>query len=247
MNSKENGNRSIDVKLNKIDYAVLLGKGIFGVAPYVGTLIAEMIGTFIPNQRIDRLIDFVKMLENKIDKLDEEYIKVQFKNPRFVDIVEDAFWQAARSLTEERKEYIASFIKNSLSEKNVEYIQKKNLLTILGELNDIEILILKSKTFHVGEKGEEEFWKRHENVLIPPPAYIDTPIKNEDLNKSIFLKSYTNHLVRIGLLEIRFKKLKKGEIPEFDENTGMIKAQGYSVTSLGYLLLKSIDLVSEEK
>jgi hypothetical protein len=44
----------------------------------------------------------------------------------------------------------------------------------------------------------------------------------------------------LGLLKIRFNKPNKGEVPEFDEHTGMIKAQGYDITSLGELFLRSI-------
>jgi len=45
----------------------------------------------------------------------------------------------------------------------------------------------------------------------------------------------------MGLLKARFKKPKRGELPAFDDKTGMIKAQGYEITGLGRLLLRSID------
>ena len=44
-----------------------------------------------------------------------------------------------------------------------------------------------------------------------------------------------------GCSEFRFKKPKRGELPEFDEKTGMVKVGGYEITSLGRLLLRSID------
>jgi hypothetical protein len=36
-------------------------------------------------------------------------------------------------------------------------------------------------------------------------------------------------------------RLTKGELPDFDERTGRIKANGYKVTALGKLLLRLID------
>jgi hypothetical protein len=45
----------------------------------------------------------------------------------------------------------------------------------------------------------------------------------------------------LGLLRRRFKTFKKGEVPEYDDKTGMIKAVGHEITPLGRLLLKSID------
>jgi hypothetical protein len=35
--------------------------------------------------------------------------------------------------------------------------------------------------------------------------------------------------------------------PEFDEKTGMIKASGYEITSLGKLFLKYIDILGKEE
>jgi len=47
--------------------------------------------------------------------------------------------------------------------------------------------------------------------------------------------------VRLGLLKPRFKNVKKGSLPVFDEKTGMMKASGHSITRLGRMLLKYID------
>jgi hypothetical protein len=54
-------------------------------------------------------------------------------------------------------------------------------------------------------------------------------------------RSFKAHLVRLGLLKIIFQKPKKGELPEFDEKTGMIKAKRHGITSLGRLLIRRID------
>jgi hypothetical protein len=48
-------------------------------------------------------------------------------------------------------------------------------------------------------------------------------------------------LVELGLLDLEYKRIAKGQSPEFDERTGRIKATGYKVTSLGKLLIRSIE------
>jgi hypothetical protein len=45
---------------------------------------------------------------------------------------------------------------------------------------------------------------------------------------------------------ITYRKSKKGDMPEFDEKTGMVKASGNSITHLGRLLLRSIDLATAD-
>lgn len=221
------------------DIAAIIGKGLLGAIPIVGPLAAEIIGNLIPNQRIDRLESLLKILESKFNEEDKQKINENIFDPNTVDLIEDGFVQATRALSEDRKDYIASLLKNSLTNKDLKYIEYKRLLSILGELNDLEVLILKSFTLLHGEEGSDEFWKKHEKALDEPIAYLGEP--QEVWDKYEIYKTHKEHLVRLGLLRIRFKKPNKGEMPDFDEHTGMIKAQGYDITSLGELLLRSID------
>lgn len=221
------------------DIAAIIGKGLFGAIPFVGPLAAEIVGAIIPNQRIDRIESLLRLLESKISEEDKEKVKQRVVSPESVDLIEDGFVQASRALSEERKEYIASLLKNSLTDDQLKHIEYKRLLSILGELNDLEVLILKSLTFLYSEEGSNEFWGKHEKALDEPIAYLGSP--QEEWDKFEIYKTHKEHLVRLGLLKIRFKKPNKGEVPEFDEHTGMIKAQGYDITSLGELFLRSID------
>lgn len=223
----------------RTDIAAIIGKGLLGAIPFVGPLAAEIVGSIIPNQRIDRIETLLRLLETKISEEDKEKVKQRIVSPESVDLIEDGFIQASRALSEERKEYIASLLKNSLTDDQLKHVEHKRLLSILGELNDLEVLILKSLTFLHGEEGSNEFWAKHEKALDEPIAYLGGP--QEEWDKSEIYKTHKDHLVRLGLLKIRFKKPNKGEVPEFDEHTGMIKAQGYDITSLGELFLRSIE------
>ncbi|NCC61473.1 MAG: hypothetical protein EOM12_11140, partial [Verrucomicrobiae bacterium] len=207
--------------------------------PFVGPLIAEIAGAIIPNQRIDRIESLLQFLYSKIPEEDRQKVKQRITSKESVDLIEDGFIQASRALSEERKEYIASLLKNSLTDDDLKYIEYKRLLYLLGELNDLEILILKSQTMLYGLPEHEDFWAAHEGTLTPPPAHIGST--QEEIDKHTIFQTHKLHLANLGLLKIKFKKYKKGETPEFDEKTGMIKAQGYEITSLGKLLLRSID------
>ncbi|MEZ4615392.1 MAG: hypothetical protein R2867_07745 [Caldilineaceae bacterium] len=55
----------------------------------------------------------------------------------------------------------------------------------------------------------------------------------EQVDQATVHKGYRQH--QLDLLRPRFKRPKKNEIPEFDENTGMMKASGYELTALGRL------------
>ena len=221
------------------DIATIIGKGLLGAIPFIGPLAAEIVGAVIPNQRIDRIESLLKLLESKIPEEDRRKVEERVISPESVDLIEDSFIQASRALSEERKEYIASLLKNSLTDDDLKHIEYKRLLSILGELNDLEVLILKSQTLHRGQPEHSEFWEAHEGALTPPLAHMGST--QEEIDKHTIYQTHKLHLANLGLFKARFKKLKRGEFPEFDDKTGMVKAQGYDITGLGRLLLRSID------
>jgi hypothetical protein len=143
-----------------------------------------------------------------------------------------------RALTPERLEYIASLMKNSLSEEDTKVIQQKKLMSLLGDLNDIEVILLRSYAKH--PSSDKEFQEKHREILTPRPAYMGA--SEEALEEATMFESYREHLARLGLVQNHFVKPNKGELPEFDQQTGMIKASYRSLTPLGGILLAYIDL-----
>jgi hypothetical protein len=53
-------------------------------------------------------------------------------------------------------------------------------------------------------------------------------------------EAHRAYLIQLKLLHPKFQKPKKGQLLEFDEKTGMMLAQGYSLTPLGRLMLRCI-------
>ena len=93
-----------------------------GTVPFAGSLLVEAAGVIIPNQRIDRIAKFAKTLESKLSNLEQDFVRSQLTNENFTDLLEEGLRQAARSLSDERREYIASLIENSLSSEDIEYV-----------------------------------------------------------------------------------------------------------------------------
>jgi hypothetical protein len=118
---------------------VLFVKGIFGIVPF-GSPIVEAITTVIPNQKLERLVDFVQILNYKIKNAERKIEDHELKTEEFTDLLEDALGQASRALSKERLEYIASLLKNSLTDEELEHFGKKKLLSLLNELNDAEVI-----------------------------------------------------------------------------------------------------------
>lgn len=226
---------------NKMDYLSVFLKGGLGAVPIAGGLLAEIAGIFIPNQRMDRVVKFAQELEKRIAKMESESIKAKVHDENFVDLVEESIKQACQSLSDERRTYLAAIVEAGLSEEKAELIATRHILKILGELNDIEILWLRSYLVPI-IGGDEEFRKRHVDTFKYERAHLNSPQEVRD--KDTLQKSYKEHLVRVGLLEHRMKINSKTKEPEFN-NKGNLTVEGYGITPLGKIMLKKIGLVNE--
>ena len=164
---------------------------------------------------------FSKYWNQKIDPEEKSKVEARMLEEKSIDLMEDGFLQAARALSEERTEYIASLLKNSLTDEDLEQNAYKRLLFLLGEINDIEVIILKAYSLYGAE--QQNFWEKHREVLIGEPLRF--PTSQEKVDQDAIYKTYRSNLVRFDLLEV------KSEQP----------SQSYEITSLGRLLLKSID------
>jgi hypothetical protein len=230
----------LSLKNNTTDYVFSWLKAIVGIVPG-GTLVVEPMSTIIPNQRIDRIAKFIEVLSHKLSKLS---VRTQLTNENFTDFtdfLEESLVQAIRSITQERREYIASLIANGISLDNIDYIESKHLLKLLGELNDIEVIWLRSHLVSTIGR-DEEFMEKHQAVLQPINAHLGS--SPEELDKHTLRQSYKEHLVQLGLLIRKYKVDKKTKQLELDNN-GQFQISGYEITSLGRLLLKYVGLTPD--
>ena len=221
MDTKKN---DLEVRTNDLIASAL--KGVCGTLPIVGPSIAEIIEYLIPKQRIDRIASFLKALEAKIDPEEKAKVEAKMLEEKSIDLMEDGFLQAARALSEERIEHIASLLKNSLTDEDLEQNAYKRLLFLLGEINDIEVIILKAYSMHGADK--RDFWNKHQELLIGERLMF--PTSREKVDQNAIYKTYRANLVRLDLLEVRSEQ----------------PSRSYEITSLGRLLLRSIDQSKED-
>jgi hypothetical protein len=228
----------------KGDVVAVIARSVVGAIPIFGQLATELVDQVVPNQRIDRIERLLHELDSRVDRLDPAGVRAKvLGEPLFTDLVEDAFWSAARAVSQERIEYVASLLTESLSVESVRAVEYKTLFRILGELNDVEVIMLSA---HLMKNARDhEFHDRHKAALDRHFATMGAPQEVHD--RAAVQNAHTEHLVRLGLLEPRYKVPKKGELPEFDRKTGMLEAHGHQLTSLGRLLLRSIGLATDRE
>lgn len=230
-----------DLGNKKNDFLTSAAKSVLGVVPFAGSLLSELVGNLIPNQRIDRLTKYVKELEEKLLKIQTEKIDNLLNNEEFIDLIEEGFVQASRAISDERRQYIASIVSNGIIDEAIQLNESKYLLKLLQELNDIEIIWLRF-FLHPTFGGDEEFRKKHENILSPIQAFVGSD--DETLSKSALQDSYKEHLERLELIERKISFNRKKGMPDYDTFTGKAKTSYSQITILGRLLLKQIGIIN---
>jgi hypothetical protein len=224
------------------DRFAALARSVLGNIPVFGGFAAEAITSLIPLQRIDRIATFATILERRLGELGADLDREKLRREEFVDLFEDTLAQSVRALSPERQEYLAAFLVTSISDDELERAAQKRLLQIVGEINDLEVLILHHRTLHYGEAFR--FDDLHGNRISVPVIAMSAPEVEHE--RTALHRSYVEHLVRLGLLVPRFKTVRAGELPEFDRDTGTLKSVGETTTELGKLVLRYIGMKAED-
>jgi hypothetical protein len=212
--------------------------------PTLGPYLAELVGMVIPNQKIDRLIKYVAELDKKLVHLEKEPLRAQNKDETFTDLMEDGLRQAAQSLSDERREYIASLVANGIASTEIEYHESKHLLRLLGELSDIELIWLRFY-FNSEFGSDENFREKQKNIISPVSREMG--LEQIVYDKGAIQDSYKEHLSQFGLLSKKLKTDQKSGLPIIDKWSGGFEVSGYQITPLGRLLLRRVGLVAEDE
>ena len=225
------------------DYSAALAKGAVNLIPFVGPVLAEIVGVQIPRQRIDRIAKFATILDQRLSLVEEGRLESQAENEEFTDLIEEGIRQASRSLSDERRGYIASIISNGLSSDLISDAESRHLMRLLGEINDIEVIWLRFYMNPVGDR-DKVFRETHKETLEPVIVYSGSP--EETRNKAALRESYIEHLAQLGMIQPMYRTDFETRMPQFNRFSGEMEVSYYSLSQLGRLLLDQIGLVREE-
>ena len=231
-----------DLNYNKADLISSIGKSAVGVIPIAGPFLSEIIGSVIPNQRIDRLTKFVQLLDEKVSLVPQGIIEELKTNDKFIDLLEEGFIQASRSLSDQRRSYISSILVNGMKSKSVELEHSKYLIKILQEINDVEVIWLK---FHKIKSLDESnaFRKKHKNIFTPDRVYLRSD--KATLQKAALNENYSTHLERLGLVKNHVRINRETKLPIYHKLTGQPEISHTDITEMGNMLLEQIEITEE--
>jgi hypothetical protein len=218
---------------NKQDRLASALRAIANAVPVVGNAIAEIITEIIPNQRIERVEQYLQFLASEIEALNLVDSTERMKRPENIELVEEGVYQATRAITEERRRYLARAVAHGIASDAEDRINESQILKLIESLDDRDLLILNAYQTRVTLSQTSPFAK-----LIPDRPTINS--SQEVRERYGFFRAAVDRLERVSLIRKRVP-LNKNSLPDFDRFTGEPKGQ-YEITPLGRLLLKRVGL-----
>lgn len=231
-----------ELGVNKSDITAALVRSSVGIIPFAGPVLSEIITYLIPNQRIDRIVDYLNRLDKKLSHISQDDLRNTATSPEGIDLFEDGAFQASRAVSNERREYIARVVAFGLTGNEQSVIEAKQVIKVLDQLDDRQIIILAAH--HDEFLFDDEFHKTHEKTLVAPFAHMQSD--QSDIDKNALHELAKAQLFNLGLLKERFNKPKTKGAIEMDPTTGMLKSSGTDITSLGRLIIRRIGLADND-
>ena len=226
---------------NKRDVLASVAKGVTGAIPLVGPALAEVVGQTIPNQRMDRVAEFIRLLDQRLTDVELAQIK---SNPQAIDLLEEATLIASRSVSDARRLHLVNLIREPEKIGSQVYEVRRKLLQILRELSDEDVNVLADINLR-GDKHAR--WKRSSEPITEGTYRSMSPAEREihETNEASWPLSI-GMLDRLGLLTaVRQEQDSDAPDRHIDPNTGLPRIVRYEASELGKLLLLNIGEISE--
>jgi len=227
------GQHDDDLGNNWRDRLAATGRAVAGLVPSVGTALGEILTVIIPGQRADRIAEYLRKLDGRVEQLEAAVQRDILNSPAKIDLIEQGGFQAARALTHERIDQIVEIVTAGITQDAADVIRNGRLLVLLGELDDDEISVLNAYGQSYAD-ANVDVWKD-----VNRPERVNTGSFQEEIDKSQLYEAGQNHLLRLGLLIKNYSGVRHGQLPQFDALQGDFRHR-VQISGLGRLLLRHI-------
>ena len=228
MEERDLDNKAIDVIVSGASAAV-------GMVPLVGGFLSEIVQEVIPNQRQDRIVEFIKEINSKLQEMEYALNKLEnnFKNYKYGAFTYKCLRNVVNEVYSEKIEYYRNICVSGLTGEEKELNRKERILNIFSDMDYFEILYLKVYYYLKWYNKEQvEKIKKELGVISLKPDYIMN-MSQESFKQETFKQITLNNLTKNGLLEQEIKNIGSHGKTRID----------YKITNLGELILKEINFV----
>lgn len=129
---------------NKNDIGAVIARSALGAIPFFGPLFGEVVTQIIPNQRMDRIVQYLEFLQHDLSEMKDkiETFQRNLSTPHGIELLEDCMISAGRSSSEIRKQRLARLTFKSLTCDPINFSEAKKMINLYSELTDEELIML---------------------------------------------------------------------------------------------------------
>lgn len=227
--------------LNSSDKKISVWKNITNevlskMIPVGASFLTDVIFSFVPSQREDRIADFIKELSIQFDKYQEKvdeiekWINLVKENKGQLHLLELDFQFSVETDSNLLHHCYAYYIINNINSKSMDDIQREKILKVIADLNEYEIVHLLNYIYPSYIGNPSDFFIKFENILMSHSRCIGGSVEDRDFNA--FYDYYQVSLEQKGL--ITGKPIVKNGSIDFDKKK-------YSITPFGKIVAEAIN------
>lgn len=224
-----------ELNSNRKDYLASVGKALAAAVPFAGGALSEIVGHTIPGLREDRIVEYLRQLSARLEKLERTQVESLSSNSEKLDLIEQGGRLAASSTTPERISQVVEAVINGISADDAKVVRQKRLLRLFGELDNDEVAILTAygRSYAGGDRNAFDAISR------PDPMHLGG--SREMMRENALYEIASKRLLDLGLLRKNIGNLRKGQLPEFDSKDGLPKGR-LEISYLGRMLLREVGI-----
>lgn len=231
-----------DLQTNKTDVITSVASAAISFVPVIGGALSEIIHITIPKQREDRIVKFLKEVDDRLNELNITVNKLNsiFENNQYGVFTYDCLKSVANERYEDKLKYYKRLYINGLTSEEDEMLNNYNVMMIISDMNFKEILFLKDFYYSfIGfhQKEKQEILKQL-GILTLMPIYTNK-MTQEESDKETYKQMIINSLEKKGLLN---KKITQEKL--FDRHEPY--KETYEISQLGILILRKIGEIDNE-
>ena len=220
---------------NWLDDIAFVTKIAASLVPVIGGPLAELITEAIPRLRQDRIVEYLRQLNARLETLKKEKVEHILADVEKIDLIESGGFLAARATTSDRITKIAEIVFRGLREDEIDLIRRKRLLDLFGEIDDDEFLLLNAYGQSYGDLVSNA-WDS-----VDQPRSPTMGSSQEEIDRAELYDLGEQNLLRLGLLQRNYDSVKTGEYPPFDVYKGEFESR-IDISYLGQMLLKEVGI-----
>ena len=231
-----------DLQQNKTDVITSVVATAISFVPVIGGALSEIIHITIPKQREDRIVKFLKEVDDRLNELNITVNKLNsiFENNQYGVFTYDCLKSVANERYEDKLKYYKRLYINGLTSEEDEMLNNYNVMMIISDMNFKEILFLKAfyysfNGFH--QKEKQEILKQL-GILTLMPIYTNK-MTQEESDKETYKQMIINSLEKKGLLN---KKITQEKLFYRHEPY----KEMYEISHLGIIILRKIGEIDNE-